>query len=122
MMFVAELFCIDPSLQWQQQFSVIFLAMVNAIGRPPLVVDVGANVGCLSALHCFPGLSVASFEPNRNPRRYLETFAGSPRPASPQMDEPFCGNICLREVGSCDIKAYKKCITFAQLNSGLKQN
>jgi hypothetical protein len=27
-----------------------------------------------------------------------------------------------RAVGSCDIKAYKKCMTFAQLNSGLKQN
>ncbi len=57
MMFGAELFCIDPSLQCQQQFSAIFLAMVNAIGRLSLGVDVGANVGCLSALHCCPGLS-----------------------------------------------------------------
>jgi hypothetical protein len=56
-MFVAELFCIDPLLQWQQQFSATFLAMVNAIGRPSLVVDVDANVGCLPALHCCPGLS-----------------------------------------------------------------
>jgi hypothetical protein len=27
-----------------------------------------------------------------------------------------------RAVGSCDVKAYKKCMTFAELNSGLKQN
>ncbi len=41
------------------------------------------------------GCHVASFEPNRNPRCYLETSAGSPRPASPQMDNLFCGHICL---------------------------
>jgi hypothetical protein len=41
------------------------------------------------------GCHVASFELNRNPRCYLETSAGSPRPASPQMDNLFCGNIRL---------------------------
>ncbi len=43
-----------------------------------------------------PGCHVASFEPNRSPRHYLETSAGSPRPASPQIDNLFCGNIRLQ--------------------------
>ncbi|KAH9574590.1 hypothetical protein CY35_01G066400 [Sphagnum magellanicum] len=40
-----------------------------------LVVDVGANVGYFSAYATALGCRVASFEPNRNPRRYLEASA-----------------------------------------------
>lgn len=40
-----------------------------------LVVDVGANVGYFSAYASALGCRVASFEPNQNPRRYLEASA-----------------------------------------------
>jgi hypothetical protein len=40
-----------------------------------LVVDVGANVGYFSAYATALGCRVASFEPNRNPRHYLEASA-----------------------------------------------
>jgi hypothetical protein len=40
-----------------------------------LVVDVGANMGYFSAYAFVLGCRVASFEPNQNPRRYLEASA-----------------------------------------------
>ncbi len=43
--------------------------------RGPLVVDVGANMGYFSAYAAALGCKVASFEPNKHPRQYLEATA-----------------------------------------------
>jgi hypothetical protein len=43
--------------------------------RGPLVVDVGANMGYFSAYAAAFGCKVASFEPNKHPRQYLEATA-----------------------------------------------
>jgi hypothetical protein len=47
----------------------------DGAARNNLVVDVGANVGYFSAYASALGCRVASFEPNQNPRRYLEASA-----------------------------------------------
>lgn len=58
----------------------------------PHGVDVSANVGYLSACTAALSCHIASFEPNKDPRCYLEASAALARPASPQMDDLLCGN------------------------------
>jgi hypothetical protein len=94
-MFVAKLFCIDLYSSGNNNFQPHSCQRSMPLDARPLwwmLVPMWAAFQLyIAALGCH----VASFEPNRNPRCYLETSAGSPRPASPQMDNLFCGNVCL---------------------------
>jgi hypothetical protein len=72
----------------------------------------------IAALGCY----VASFEPNRNPSAILKLLLALQDQHHHRWTIYSVAVFVWREVGSCDIKAYKICTTFGQLNSGLKQN